>query len=594
MSVVVAQRYELLELVGEGGSATVWLGRDLLMDRSVAVKVLGASLAQDPVAMERFWVEARTAASLQDAGIARVHDHGLFQDGADTRPYLVMEYLPGGTLAERLRHSPPEVADVVAVAAGILDALAPVHRRGQCHGGIRPSNVMFDALGRVTLVDFGMARVLGGAAGADPYAAPEQVLGQPMDARGDVYAVGALMFEALTGQSRRQSGTRSDPTGEFPASTARDPSAVDPTVPADVGRIVRRALARRPEGRFADAAEMLAELEDLDMLDVAARHGRPGPTDVEAAPDALDVLDVLDLPAASLPPQPVPGHQAPRQQQRTSLTWTLAEMGRRASRHVSGRRYARPNHRGLDPGQIRRWAGPWLQAQQVLCQFDAALGYWRIPDRLVVWVPPAEVPVGAELESLVRAVDHVAGRRLQQRLAQSDTAEVRLPRLSVLLERVPDGDLGAEAWFSGTLAPGRRGDQLLAVEIGAAQRLALEMTVEIRRAGTWTAHSTSVVAEGLTFGTGAWVDVTYTGPGLGRVGPEALKVVSVADGRARVAVGNAAGVRLHDAPSGGLGQLTGGRPAWRREVPHGATVEISAGDHVYFPEVEDRLRLVFE
>lgn len=600
MGVVVAQRYELLEAIGEGGSATVWLGRDVLGERTVAVKMLSAELARDPVAMQRFWAEARTAASLQDEGAARVHDYGLFQDGSDTRPYLVMEHVPGGTLADRLGSSRPELADAVAIVTGILRGLAPIHRRGLCHGDVKPSNVMFDSLGRVTLVDFGMARVLGGAVGATEYAAPERLLGEPTDARSDVFSVGAVMFEALTGQSRRESRPSSDGTGEHLVTTPRDPSAVDPTVPADLGRIVRRALARRPESRFADAAEMLAALDEIDILE-AAGHERPREAVAEAAPgapdafDALDELDLLDLPAAARPPHTATGHQAPRQQKRTSLTWTLAEMGRRASRHVSGRRSAaRPNHRGVDPSQIRRWAGPWLQAQQSLCQFDAALGYWRIPDRLVVWVPPSEIPIGAELESLVRAVDHVAGRRLLQRLVQSDTAEVRLPRLSVLLERVPDGDLGAQAWFSGTLAPDRRGEQLLAVEIGAAQRLALEMTVEIRKAGTWTAQSTSVVAEGLTFGTGAWVDVTYTGPGLGRVGPEALKVVGVGDGRARVIVGNAAGIRLHDAPTGGLGQITGGRPMWRREVPHGATVEISAGDHVYFPEVEDRLRLVFE
>jgi serine/threonine protein kinase/beta-lactam-binding protein with PASTA domain len=203
---VLGDRYRLTRRIGQGGSAQVYAADDTRLRRQVAVKVLHAALADEAAFLRRFEIEARVVAGLQHPHILRVYDWG--EDHGD--PYLVMELLEGGSLATFLDDgrslSPSQAARIGADVAG---ALAYAHRRGLVHRDIKPANLLFDEEGRITVADFGLARALaestltepvGSVVGTARYAAPEQVAGESLDDRADVYALALVLVEATTGE----------------------------------------------------------------------------------------------------------------------------------------------------------------------------------------------------------------------------------------------------------------------------------------------------------------------------------------------------------------------------------------------------------
>ncbi len=201
---VLGNRYRLVAALGSGASAHVFLAEDMVLQRRVAVKVLQPALARDDAFLRRFRAEARSVAALNHPHVLRVFDWGEGEDG----PYLVIEYLEGGSLFDMLargrRLSPAQAARIGAQAA---DGLAYAHARGIVHRDVKPANILFDEDGRVRVADFGVARALSNASTTDPgtmlgtarYASPEQAQGQPLDGRSDVYSLGLLLYEAMTG-----------------------------------------------------------------------------------------------------------------------------------------------------------------------------------------------------------------------------------------------------------------------------------------------------------------------------------------------------------------------------------------------------------
>jgi hypothetical protein len=195
---LLSGRYRLERVVGAGGMATVWRARDQVLGRPVAVKVLSDALAANPTYVARFAREARTAARISHPNLVQVYDYR-----ATERPYLVMEYVDGGTLAERLRRGPLPYAEVRRLACELLSALACVHRAGVLHRDIKPSNVLLGADGRARLTDFGIARLEdstrltqpGQVVGTLRYLAPELLRGKPPSRRSDLYALGVLLAE---------------------------------------------------------------------------------------------------------------------------------------------------------------------------------------------------------------------------------------------------------------------------------------------------------------------------------------------------------------------------------------------------------------
>ncbi|HEX3615754.1 MAG TPA: protein kinase, partial [Solirubrobacteraceae bacterium] len=196
---VLAERYELLEVLGRGGMGVVYRARDRVLGRVVAVKVLPFDRAQDPVSVARFEREALAVAALSHRNIVAVFDAG--SDG-DTR-FIVMEYLGGRTLAEVLRERGAlDVEQAVDVAAQVASALAAAHRAGIVHRDIKPANVMLDEHGHIKVLDFGIARLVSGLSltqtamviGSAQYLAPELCRGASADARSDIYALGCVLY----------------------------------------------------------------------------------------------------------------------------------------------------------------------------------------------------------------------------------------------------------------------------------------------------------------------------------------------------------------------------------------------------------------
>ncbi|HEX4004892.1 MAG TPA: protein kinase [Acidobacteriaceae bacterium] len=261
--------YRIEALLGAGGMGTVYRAVDLRLDRAVALKVLqAATLGWDPQARERFRREARALARLNHPHIATVHDVGE-QDGVD---YLVMELVAGESLAERLVRGPLEVREATRVGAEAAEALAEAHRQGVIHRDMKPANVMVSPQGHAKVLDFGLAKLLAapdatqsmgetrGVVGTPLYMSPEQVMERPVDARTDIWSLGALLYEALTG---RPAFRREHTAGILRAITEERTQPVRslrPEVPAGVEAVVERALRKEPGERYATAAEMAEEL----------------------------------------------------------------------------------------------------------------------------------------------------------------------------------------------------------------------------------------------------------------------------------------------------------------------------------------------
>ncbi|HEY5833346.1 ABC transporter substrate-binding protein [Streptomyces sp.] len=259
-----AGRYELAELLGSGGMARVQRARDTRMGRTVAVKTLLPELAGDPAARLRFAREAQAAGALNHPGIVTVHDQDEVRDGDSVLPYLVMEYVAGATLAQLVREQAPLAPErAVRIACDILDALAHAHSRGTVHRDVKPANVMITTEGAVKVADFGIARVLhtdarltttGSAIGTPSYMSPEQANGADVDARSDVYAVGCVLVELLTGRPPFTDGNPLSLMYWHVHSPPPAPSSRNPRVPGELDALVLAALAKDPADRPADAA----------------------------------------------------------------------------------------------------------------------------------------------------------------------------------------------------------------------------------------------------------------------------------------------------------------------------------------------------
>jgi serine/threonine protein kinase len=293
-SSLIALRYSIQDILGRGGMATVYRARHLGLDRDVALKVLppppAGTSARD---LARFEREARTAARLDHPGCVRVVDFGACADG--TR-YLAMELVDGPTLRAGIRAGVHCRAETAAwIGSELCDALAHAHGQGVIHRDVKPENVMFarTATGwRVVLIDFGLSRLAGDPAltangalvGSPSYIAPERVAGGRADARSDVYAVGVILYELVTGRRPFVAPT--------PAATARlhlteDPIPVEeraPALPPAMAALIRAAMARDPDQRFPDAASLGTSLRRFADL----RHRTPPPSSPQRASAEVD------------------------------------------------------------------------------------------------------------------------------------------------------------------------------------------------------------------------------------------------------------------------------------------------------------------
>ncbi|MFJ1703837.1 protein kinase [Kitasatospora sp. NPDC088346] len=290
-------RYVLRSPLGEGGMASVYRADDLVLGRTVAVKTLHADLARDPSFRERFRREARAVAALGHTNIVAVHDSGEdTDDDGDVVPYIVMEYVRGGSVRQLLRaradgtgREALPLDRALALTAAVLDALDHSHRNGLIHRDIKPANVMVTEDGTVKVMDFGIARALqsdatamtrtGTVLGTPQYLSPEQALGRPADARSDLYSVGCMLYELVTGSVPFDGESTMSVLYQHVQQPAPTPSTTRPELPPALDAVVARALHKDPQQRHRSAGEMAAELRRIATGEPPAGEGdrRCGP-----------------------------------------------------------------------------------------------------------------------------------------------------------------------------------------------------------------------------------------------------------------------------------------------------------------------------
>ncbi|MGH2785284.1 MAG: Stk1 family PASTA domain-containing Ser/Thr kinase [Actinomycetota bacterium] len=296
--VVLADRYRLEDQVATGGMGEVWRATDLLLERTVAVKLLRESLAEDPILSERFRREALMAARLSHPNMADVYDY--VQEG--DRTGIVMEYVDGETLSARIgREGALDVTESVRIASALLAVLQTAHDAGIVHRDVKPGNVMISPTGAVKVTDFGIARAAGHetltetgmVVGTAHYLSPEQVTGHPATPSSDIYAAGTILYEMLTGEKSF--------AAETPLAIAMRRLNEDPTpirevrheIPESVAQVTQRALQREPGRRYDSADGMRSALEAALEAAVAPTpsHGMD-PTRTEVMP----VIEAHDAP----------------------------------------------------------------------------------------------------------------------------------------------------------------------------------------------------------------------------------------------------------------------------------------------------------
>ena len=263
---ILNSRYELEQLIGTGGMADVYRARDNLLGRTVAVKILHPQYAKDEVFIARFRQEAQAAANLNQPNIVNVYDWGI----ENSIYYLVMEYVEGRDLKDIIQQGGPLLPErAVEIAMSICLALEAAHAYGIVHRDIKPHNVIVTYDNQIKVMDFGIARVAGGSAmtqtgtimGTAQYISPEQAQGRPADPRSDLYSLGVVIYEMLTGKVPFD--------GENPVSIAYKhvredplpPSMINPDISPGLEAVVMKALAKNPENRYQTAMEMYSDLE---------------------------------------------------------------------------------------------------------------------------------------------------------------------------------------------------------------------------------------------------------------------------------------------------------------------------------------------
>ena len=276
---LVDGRYRVRARIARGGMATVYVATDMRLERRVALKVMHGHLSDDTVFQSRFIQEARSAARLADPHVVNVFDQGQDHDMA----YMVMEYLPGITLRELMKeHRRLSIPQTITIMDAILSGLAAAHRAGIVHRDVKPENVLLAEDGRIKIGDFGLARATTANTasgqmllGTIAYLAPELVTRGSADARSDIYALGIMLYEMLTGEQPYKGEQPMQIAYQHATDSVPRPSAKNPGVPEQLDELVLWATERSPDARPIDADEMLQRLRDIEReLGVAPQVAR--------------------------------------------------------------------------------------------------------------------------------------------------------------------------------------------------------------------------------------------------------------------------------------------------------------------------------
>ena len=382
-------RYQVRSRIARGGMATVYLATDLRLERRVALKVMHSHLADDTNFKSRFVQEARSTARLAHPNVVNVFDQGQDEDMA----YLVMEYLPGITLRDLLRDygklTPEQTIDIME---SVLSGLAAAHRAGIVHRDLKPENVLLADDGRIKLGDFGLARAAANATGTGQallgtiaYLSPELVTRGIADTRSDIYAIGIMIYEMLTGEQPFQGEQPMQIAYQHANDSVPRPSLKNPLVPPQLDELVLWATNRDPEQRPADARALLEKLYEVERA-IHETHPDPGLDATRViAPSANDTLATTVLAPAAAPLVPAPQFAGPAAQVRSEATATDA-----VSKLASVSRH-------------RRGRGWWLFAALLVLAGAAGGTGWYFgagPGALVAVPSLVQKPAGAAVAAL--------------------------------------------------------------------------------------------------------------------------------------------------------------------------------------------------
>jgi eukaryotic-like serine/threonine-protein kinase len=383
-------RYRIVRKLGSGGMATVYLAEDQELGRGVAIKILNERHANDEQFVERFRREAKNAAGLSHQNIVSVFDRGE----AEGTYYIAMEHLKGRNLKELIAaRGPAPVHIAVDIARQVLAALGHAHENGIVHRDIKPHNVMIDDDRRVKVTDFGIARAgtsqmteAGSIVGTAQYLSPEQARGAQVDQRSDLYSVGVVLYELLTGKVPFTGESPVEIAMKHLSDTPPPPSELNPDVPEDLDKIVMRALAKDPARRYQSAEEMEADLERIARGLAVSRETDETATQILAGVNAMPT-QIARAPTVAQPPP------------------------------------AEPVYYDYEEGPRRRPIWPWILAAILL--LAALIGGWyvynQIQDELASREPVA-VPllVGVHENQATAELD---ARNLQYKLIREPTTE---------------------------------------------------------------------------------------------------------------------------------------------------------------------------
>jgi eukaryotic-like serine/threonine-protein kinase len=513
-STLLGGRYALRGEVGRGGMATVHRARDEVLDRDVAVKVLHAHLAGDETFLDRFRREARAAAAVHHPNVVTVHDWGETDQGA----FLVLQYVEGCSLREVLRRrrrlSPAETLAVLGPAG---EGLGAAHSAGLVHRDVKPENLLLASEGEVRITDFGLARAAASATstfgadvlvGSPHYLSPEAVRGEPLTPAADVYALGVVLFECLTGRPPHEGDSPFATAVAHTAGRVPAPSSLVDGVPPEVDRVVVTATHHDPDRRYADGAAFAAALRAA----------------VPAGPAAV--------------PTPTDGRVSPADHTETVVS----------DRHAAGTRTVSPGWADVDddlddveddaddeePGSGRRRGRRrvWLALLLVLGLLAAsAAGGYLLWDRVLAPVTPIPPVTGAEQAAAVAQLERAG--------FEVDVAAERPHDLEVaeghVLEQSPTGEARQGEVITLTLSGGPRQVDVPDVE-GEPRARAVELLEEAGLEVTATQQHDEQVAEGVVLsqapGADAVVDETSTVEITVSLGPRPIEVPDLTGTRA--------------------------------------------------------------
>jgi len=316
----VISHYRVLQKLGDGGMGVVWAADDTRLSRRVALKFLPDDLEQDALALERLKREAQAASSLNHPRICTIYDI----DSDNGRHFIVMEFLDGQTLKHRILKSAFQISEMVDLATQIADALEAAHAQGIMHRDIKPANIFITERGLVKVLDFGLAKftrtgrvrvanaqrstgspaspteeVLTGsgvAIGTMPYMSPEQIRGDDLDARTDLFSFGAVLYEMATRRMAFHGNTLDNVSDKILNSEPVNPSQINPTLPAALEAIIRKALEKQRSLRYQTASDLLADLQRLKRdIDSGRQKGSDSGLPVPRPTKAIDSLAILPL-----------------------------------------------------------------------------------------------------------------------------------------------------------------------------------------------------------------------------------------------------------------------------------------------------------